>query len=433
MTEQKIIAEELLDFIHNSPSTFHVVQNCSIELQKNGFQELDLGQSWELKTGGKYFCTKNNSALFAFTIGHSPLEETGLKLIAAHSDSPGFKIKPQPEMVCEGTFLKLNTETYGSPILMTWLDRPLSIAGRVILKSDNPLQPKQILVDLRKPLLIIPSLAIHMNRTVNAGVELNKQIDMLPLFALVNNELEKDNYLLKRLATELSVTEDQIIDFDLFLYACERGCLVGANEEFISSPKLDDLAMVHAGIKALVEEPNQLSTNFMCVFDNEEVGSLTKQGAGSPVLRNIIERLAEKLGKTNEQLQQAIHKSFMISADMAHCVHPNKPEKSDPVNRPVINGGPIVKTHANQKYTTDAESSAIFETICRLVDVATQRFVNRSDMDGGSTLGNVSTGKIDIRTVDIGNPMLSMHSIRELSGTADHTSIIKVFKCFYSL
>jgi len=433
MTQEIKFAQELVDFIHQSPTAFHVVENTAKELEQEGFKYLDLTTAWDIKPGGKYYTTKSESALFAFQIGTDQPETSGIKLVSAHSDSPGFKIKPSPEMLADGKYLKLNTEVYGGPILMTWLDRPLSLAGRVLLKSNNPLNPSHRLVDLKKPLLIIPSVAIHLNRSVNDGIELNKQVDMLPLMTMVNDTLEKDNYLLKLIAEELKVDMAEILDFDLFVYEYEKGCLVGPNQEFISSPKLDDLAMVHAGLKALLASKNTNSTNILCVFDNEEVGSVTKQGAGSPVLRNIIERIMEKLGKSQEEYQRAIYRSFMISADMAHSVHPNHPEKHDPVLHPVMNAGPVIKIHANQKYTTDGESGAIFETICKTADVPVQKFVNRSDMVGGSTLGNVSTGKIDIRTVDIGNPMLGMHSVRELGGTRDHSYVTKAFETFYNM
>lgn len=336
-------------------------------------------------------------------------------------------------MIVDNRYMKLNTEVYGGPILMSWLDRPLSLAGRVILKSDNPLFPDFKLVDFRRPMVIIPNLAIHLNRAVNEGVELNKQKDMLPLVTTVTETLEKDNYLVNLIAGELQVDPKEIIDFDVFLYEHEKGCIMGPEFEFISSAKLDDLAMAHAGMKALCAADSSASSKMLCIFDNEEVGSGTKQGAGSPVLKHIIDRIMEKLGKSQEEKQRAIYKSFMISADMAHSIHPNQVDKHDPVLHPVINGGPVIKIHANQKYTTDGDSGAVFETICKMADVPVQKFVNRSDMVGGSTLGNVSTGQIDIRTVDMGNPMLAMHSVREFGGVKDHHYVTKVFKTFYQL
>ncbi len=433
MSQELQLANELIDFIHQSPTAFHVIKEAKNILSKAGFIELNMGESWKLKKGAKYYTTKNDSALFAFQLGTAPLEENGIKLVSAHSDSPGFKIKPDPEILADGRYLKLNTEVYGGPILNTWMDRPLSLAGRVLIKNKNILQPISKLVDFKKPLLVIPNMAIHLNRSVNDGVELNKQVDTLPLMASVSNTFEKDNYLLRLIAEELKIKQEDILDFDLFLYEYDKGCIIGANQEFISSGKLDDLAMVHAGIKAISGRTGKSSTHFLCIFDNEEVGSVTKQGAGSPVLRNIIERIMEKLGKSQEDYQRTIFNSYMISADMAHAIHPNHPEKHDPVLHPTINGGPVIKIHANQKYTSDGESTAIFESLCEKADIPYQKFVNRSDMVGGSTLGNISTGKLDIRTVDIGNPMLAMHSVRELAGVKDHNYITKVFETFFKL
>lgn len=433
MTQNIQLAQELIDFIHLSPTAFHVVEQSKMMLNKVGFEELNMGDIWKLKKGGKYYTTKNGSALFAFQLGNAPIEENGIKFISAHSDSPTFRIKPNPEILTTSNYLKLNTEVYGGPILNTWMDRPLSMAGRVMLKSKDTLQPTTRLIDFKRPLLTIPNMAIHLNRGVNDGVELNKQVDMLPLMSIVGETFEKDNYLLRLIADELKVAPENILDFDLFLYAVEKGCILGPYDEFISSGKLDDLAMVHAGLKAITGKTSKNSTHMLCIFDNEEVGSGTKQGAGSPVLRNILERIAEKLGLTRENYHRTIYKSFMISADMAHAVHPNHPDKHDPVLHPKLNGGPVIKIHANQKYTTDGESAAIFESICDKAEIPYQKFVNRSDMVGGSTLGNISTGKLDIRTVDIGNPMLAMHSVREFGGVKDHTYILKAFETFYKI
>jgi len=433
MTKDIKLAEELINFIFNSPTSFHVVENVAKELENKGYIKLELTDEWKIEKGGKYYTTKNGSAIFAFDTGKTPMEESGLKMICAHSDSPGFKIKPVPEMIVDGKLMKLNTEVYGGPILMSWLDRPLSIAGRVILKSEDPLNPAHKLINFRKPIVYIPNLAIHLNRSVNEGVELNKQKDMLPLISTVNKEMEKDGYVQKLIAQELQTDVDAILDFDLFLYEYEKGCVMGVNNEFISSPKLDDLAMVHAGLKALLNSEDSDSPKMLAVFDNEEVGSGTKQGAGSPVLKHIIDRISERLGQTQEQKQRTIYNTFMISADMAHSIHPNQVEKHDPVLHPVLNGGPVIKIHANQKYTTDGDSSAVFEALCEKTGVPCQKFVNRSDMVGGSTLGNVSTGQLDIRSVDVGNPMLSMHSVREFGGVKDHYYMTEVFKTFYGL
>lgn len=433
MSQELTLAQELIDFIYDSPSPYHVVENIKTQLNENGFTELPLTQEWKLVKGKKYYTTKNNTAIFAFQLGNKELPSDGIKMICAHSDSPSFKLKPQPEILVENKLLKLNTEVYGGPILMSWLDRPLSIAGRVIIKSEHPLYPESRFINFKKPLLIIPNLAIHLNREVNEGIALNKQKHMLPLLGVVNEHFEKDNYLIKLIAQELQIDPEEIIDFDLTLYEYQKGCIMGMNDELISSPKLDDLAMVHAGLKALLKSYNGENTQMLCIFDNEEVGSQTKQGAGSPVLSNILQRINFALGYYQEDFYRTIYRSFMISADMAHSVHPNQVEKHDPVLHPVLNGGPVIKIHANQKYTTDGDSGAVFEMLCKQANIPYQKFVNRSDMVGGSTLGNVSLSQIDMRSVDIGNPMLAMHSVRELGGVSDHLYTTKVFTEFYNL
>lgn len=432
MTKELEFARGLIDFIYQSPSPYHVVDNLRGKLQANGFSELSLRDRWTVKKGGKYFVTQSESALIAFVVGTGELEQDGFHLIGAHTDSPTFRVKPLPEMVVENTYVKLNVETYGGPILNTWLDRPLSIAGRVTLKAENPFYPEHRLVNIQKPILIIPNLSIHMNRKVNEGVELNKQKDMLPMLALVTEQFEKDRFLIKLIAKELGVEADKIVDFDLFLYEFEKGQIIGLNEEFISCGKLDDLAMVHAGIEALIDAPVGKSTNVMVCFDNEEVGSETKQGAGSPILRNVLERIAMGLGKDREDFFRALYSSFLISADMAHAIHPNSPELHDPVNRPMLNKGPVIKISANQTYTTDSDSNTVFELVCAKAGVPVQRFVNRSDQRGGSTIGPISSTQLDIRSLDIGNPMLAMHSIRELGGVQDHTYLKQAFVGYFS-
>jgi aspartyl aminopeptidase len=425
------LAKELIDFIYESPTAFQAVDSIKKVLSIHSFTELKEEDSWSLSKGSKYFVTKNDSALIAFVIGEGEIEKEGFKIIGAHTDSPAFRIKPMPEMLSEGQYVKLNTEVYGGPILNTWLDRPLAVAGRVILKSDNVLEPKSVNINLNKPLLIIPNLAIHMNRNVNAGIELNKQKDMLPMLGMVNETLEKDKYLLSLLAEELKVKIEDILDFDLFLYEFEKGCIMGIQNEFISSSRLDDLAMVHAALKGICEGNPKSGINVAAFFDNEEIGSTTKQGADSPLLAHVLERIIIALGKGREDYFRAVSKSFMISADLAHAVHPNSSEKHDPVIKPMLNKGPVIKISAAQKYTTDSNSSAVYEQICNKAGVPVQKFVNRSDMAGGSTIGPISSSHVNMRSVDIGTPILAMHSIRELAGTQDHMYIVKSFKEFY--
>lgn len=429
----KEYAKALINFIDKSPNNFLATDTIKTELLNNGFEELLPCDRWELKKEGKYFVTKNDSAIFAFVIGSDDVADSGFRIICSHSDSPTFRIKPSAEIKTEGGVLKLNTEVYGGPILYTWFDRPLSIAGRVLLRTDNPLAPDTALINIERPIIIIPHLAIHLNRTVNEGNALSKQKDMLPVIAIINENCEKDNYLLNLIAHELMVSAEDIIDFDLTLYEWNKGCLAGANEEFISVGRLDDLAMAHASMNALLDSDNAKVTKVMAVFDNEETGSGTKQGAASPVLRNIMERIVLSQSDHKEDFFRAIDNSFMISADMAHAIHPNYPEKHDPTNHPVLGGGPVIKINANQKYVSDAESAAIFASICKQAGVPCQYFVNHSDIAGGSTLGNILTAQMDIKGVDMGNPMWGMHSVRETGAVEDHYYAIKVFTRFFNL
>lgn len=433
MKKEQKFAKTLIDFIDESPSAFHAVEKVREILTKEGFKELFFEDKWELEKEGKYYVTKNNTAIIGFVVGKGEIEKNGFKLVGAHTDAPTFRIKPNPEMTVEGKYLKLNTEVYGGPILNTWFDRPLSMAGRVTTKTNNSLRPKQILVDMEKPIMVIPNLAIHMNRKVNEGVKINPQTDTLPLVTMINDKFEKDNFLVGLIAEKLGVEKEEILDFELFLYEVEKGSLIGLNEEFISIGKLDDLAMVHAGLHGLIDSKVGNGTNVLICFDNEEVGSTTKQGAASPMLRTILERICISLGKDREDYYRALSNSFLISADMAHALHPNYIEKQDPTNKPVINGGPTIKYSASQSYTTESVSAAIYEGICKSIKVPVQKFVNRSDERGGSTIGPISTTQLDVSSVDIGNPILGMHSIRELGGILDHYYVYKSFEEFYKI
>ena len=433
MEQELVLAHDLIDFLYDSPTAFQAVANVKQTLLKEGFFEIFEADRWDLEAGGKYFVTKNSSALIAFVVGSAACEDYGFKIVGAHTDSPGFRVKPAPEMEVEGSYVRLNTEVYGGPIRSTWMDRPLAIAGRVMLKSADILNPRTALVNINRPIMIIPNLAIHMNREVNKGVELNLQKDTLPLLAHINQQLTKGNYLLNTVAAELGEVAEDILDYDLFLYEYEKGCIVGLDNEFISSGRLDDLAMVHAGIRALISSAGTCATNVMVAFDNEEVGSRTKQGGDSQFLANVLERIVVSAGGGREGFLRALSQSFMISADLAHAVHPNVGDKHDPVNRPVLNGGPVIKLAASQSYTTDSDSGAVYAQICKTAGVPVQWFVNRSDLVGGSTIGPISSTHLDIRAVDIGSPILAMHSIRELGGVKDHWYILKSLEAFYNL
>lgn len=423
--------EKLIGFLNASPVNFLAVRNVCNELMDNGFVQLKAEDAIR-NLPEKFFITKNESAVFAFHLGRRTMADAGFHIIAAHSDSPTFRIKPNAEMTGEGGMVRLNTEAYGGSILNTWFDRPLSLAGRVILRSDDALMPKTRLLHIKRPLLVIPNLAIHFNRQVNDGVKLNKQKDMLPILGYVNDKLEGDGLLIRIIADELKIEKERIIDFDLYLYDTTPACLVGLNNEFVSSGRLDDLSMVHAGLEAMTAEDGQADvTRVLAVFDNEETGSGTKQGAGSNFLMSLIQRIVIAQGGCLDDYFRSVEKAFMVSADNAHGFHPNYVEKYDPTNHALLGGGPVIKINAAQKYATDAMSAAAFQQICERAGVPCQRFVNRSDIAGGSTLGNILTSSIAIRGVDMGNPVLAMHSVRELASASDHENCIKAFIEFY--
>lgn len=430
---EKKLALELIDFLYDSPSACHGVKVTQKILNENGFIEIKETDKWDLKAKGKYYVVKNDSALIAFEIGSGNIEETGLRLIGAHTDVPGFRIKPNPQMISEGKYIKLNTEVYGGPILHTWFDRPLSIAGKVSLKGKSPLKPETKLVNINKPLLIIPSLAIHMNREVNEGFKINKQVDTIPLLGLINERLEKEDYLMNILADELKVNKDDILNFELGLYEYEKGMLIGMNEELISSGRFDDLWMVYAGIRALIDSRENEATKVMICIDNEEIGSLTAEGANSTLLNNILERIVIGLGKNKEEYYRALANSIMISADLAHAVHPNLGGKHDPTNRPVLEGGPVLKIAASGSYSTDSFNGAIFAGVCEAAGVPFQKFVNRSDVRGGTTIGPVTAANLTVPVIDMGAPVLGMHSIRELASVKDNYYTVKAFTEFFSL
>ena len=423
--------EKLLSFIDASPVNFLAVRNVCNTLLDNGFVQLHAEEALK-DLPDKFFITKNNSAVFAFHLGRQSMADAGFRIIAAHSDSPTFRIKPNAEMIGEGGLLRLNTEAYGGAILNTWFDRPLSLAGRVILRSADALNPQTRLLNIKRPLLVIPNLAIHFNRQVNDGVKLSKQKDMLPILGYVNDRLEADGLLVRLIANELQIEKEQIIDFDLYLYDTTPACLVGLNNEFISSGRLDDLSMVHAGMEAMIaESAKPEATKVLAIFDNEETASGTKQGADSNFLMSLIQRIVLAQGGSLDDYYRSVEKAFMVSADNAHGFHPNYAEKYDPTNHALLGGGPVIKINAAQKYATDAMSAAVFQQICERAGVPCQRFVNSSDIAGGSTLGNILTSSIAINGVDMGNPVLAMHSVRELASAADHENCIKAFTEFY--
>lgn len=423
----------LEDFLDKSPVNFLAVKTIKEVLIASGYREIKASDPLGVvKAGDKLFVTKNDSSLYAINVGTETMAEVGFKMICAHCDSPTFRIKPNAEIACEGGLVKLNTELYGGAILSTWLDRPLSLAGRVILRGDDALSPVTRLLHVKRALLTIPNLAIHFNRQVNDGVMLSKQKDMLPILGFGMGESKSGSYIKNIICEELGCEDRDILDYDLYLYDTTPASRVGMNGEFVQSGRLDDLSMVHAGLEALTATGTGRTTNVLAVFDNEETGSATKQGAGSPFLASILERIVTAQGGSREDFYRAIEKAFMISADNAHGWHPNYPEKMDLTNHPVMGGGPVIKYNASQKYVSDALSAAVFMEICRKAGVPCQKFVNHSDVAGGSTLGNILSGSIPLRGVDMGNAIWAMHSARETGSIADHVYCIKAFTEFYA-
>ena len=430
--EVKSFAREVIEFIDESPSTYHVVKNCSDILDENGFERIMPREKWEIKKGGKYFLKKSSSTIIAFTVGEDFDVKNGFKIFGAHTDSPCFRIKPNPEIITENV-VRLNTEVYGGPILSTWFDRPLSIAGRVIVKGENSFFPRTVKIKIDEPLLTIPNLAIHQNREVNNGVKIDKQNDVLPVISLINKNFEREGYLERVILEKTGIKKEDIIDFDLYLYATEKGCLLGANEEFMSSPKIDNLASVYTGLIGLLEaEENQDRINIFVAFDNEEIGSATKQGADSNYLLNTLERISLALGLSRGDFLRMLESSYILSADAAHAAHPAHLGKTDPTNRGKINEGISIKISAKQKYTSDGYSIAVIKQLIEGTEIQIQPFVNESNELGGSTIGPISSTHLDIDGVDLGVPMLAMHSVRELCGIFDVFYLKELAKEFFS-
>lgn len=425
------LTQDLITFIDQSPTMFHAVQGCTQALEEQHFKYLTPDSPWEIKVGGKYYTTMNDSCVIAFEVNSENVEKHGFRIIGTHSDAPGFRLKPNCEMT-SNSYVTLNTEGYGGSILSTWFDRPLSIAGRVALQGEDLLHPVTKLVDLNKPLVIIPNLAIHMNREVNNGIKFNKQKDTLPLLTYTHEPIEA-SYIYDLLAEALGVAADTILDADLYLYPFEKSYCVGLKEEFISAPRLDDLSMTYAALHAMLNNTSTEGISMFVCYDNEEIGSHTKQGADSPYLRRVMERILLALGKDREALFMALENSFMLSGDVAHLSHPNYMEKSDPTNKVLPGKGPCIKVNANFSYTTDSDSYAVFAGICKKFQIPYQVFVNRSDERGGSTIGPITASQLGIRSVDIGTPMLAMHSARELMTKEDFIYTCQSMVAFFSI
>lgn len=412
----------LVKFIQQHPTAFHVVAGQADLLETSGYQRLSEGESWHLKPGGKYYVTRNGSAIMAFRL---PVKDpAGFMILASHGDSPGFRIKPNPEIEAAGAYTTLNVESYGGAILNTWLDRPLSVAGRITVKTEKGLSVK--LMNIDRDLLLIPNLAIHQNRKVNEGVKLNVQKDLQPLFGLKEcTELEQ------LIAAEAGVDRSDILSQELSLYVRSAPTSWGADENFISSPRLDNVQCAFSSLEGFLKAKTGDSIPIHLVYDNEEVGSGTKQGAASTFLKDTLKRIVKVLACDGDAYHRLIANSFMLSADNAHAIHPNSPEKFDPIHHPVPGSGVVVKIAANQKYTTDGLSEGLVKLLAQKAGVPLQVFVNHSDQAGGSTLGNLSGNQVPVKCVDIGLAQLAMHSAFETCGVGDTDALISLAKTFF--
>jgi aspartyl aminopeptidase len=430
--------KELMEFLDSSITAYQAVDNTKKILENNGFTKLYENKIWSLDKNGKYFVIRNDSSIMAFTMPNCDTDKIkGFHVYAAHSDSPAFKIKENPEMTKEGSYVTINTEKYGGMILSTWLDRPLTIAGRVCIEENGEI--KSYPVKLKDNICMIPNIAIHMNRDMNDGVKLNPQVDMIPLISLASDNDNEKLGLKDFVADELSkttgkaLTADDILSYDLFVENSEKSVLAGAKDEFIMSARYDDLGCVFAGTKALIDVNSKEYINVLAVFDNEEVGSLTRQGADSTLLKDTLENIADGLGLPPKVYRTWKAQSFMLSADNAHACHPNQGAKADPTNRPVLNKGIVLKHHGSQKYSTDAYSAAYVKKLCRDNDIPFQTYANRSDIAGGSTLGNLAMAQVSMAAADIGLPQLAMHSAYETAGVQDMEYLVRLAKAFYNI
>ena len=427
MKEYEKCAKEMLEFVEKSPSCFHAVANVRKLLEEQEFEELKETEEWKTEPGKGYYVSRNDSSLIAFRLPEEAEKAGGFHIVASHSDSPSFKIKEAPEKTVENHYVSLNTEKYGGMILSTWLDRALSVAGRIVVREKDKTETK--LVNIDKDLLVIPNVAIHMNRDMNSGVAYNPQTDMLPLFADCGGG--KKASLMKKVAKAAGVKQEDILGHDLFLYAREKGRILGNDGEFVLSPRLDDLQCVFSSVKAFTQACPTSYINVCAVFDNEEVGSGTKQGADSTFLEDTLWRVAESLNMSRSCYLRLVAGSFLVSADNAHAVHPNHPELADPTNRPVLNGGIVIKYHGSQRYATDAISAAKMKMLCERAKVPFQTYANRSDIVGGTTLGNISNAHVSVSGADIGLPQLAMHSAVETAGVKDTKYAVDMFRVFF--
>lgn len=423
--------DRLFHLLETATSRFHTVKAVEEELQKNGFEKLYLKKRWQLEKGGKYMVVHHGSTIFAFTVGKDFEAGDSFRIAASHGDFPGFQIKPNAGLE-NGGYLQLNTEGYGGAILSTWMDRPLSVAGRVVLKTDDVFKPEVCLLDMKKPVLIIPNLAIHFNREMNKGVELRKQVEMIPIYGTASEKLTKDAFV-EAIAKALDVAKEDILDYELMIYNIDKPCFVGLEDEFVSSPRLDNLTSTQALIEGITAEQRTRGINMMIVFDHEEVGSRSKQGAASTLVATYLEKIYASLELDKQDVTNAMEESLFMSVDVSHAFNPNYAAKYDISNRHVMNKGFAIKEASSQSYATDSEAIAIVQQICEKEGIAYQKFVNHSDSVGGGTIGAISSAMLPIRTVDIGVPLFAMHSSRETMGVKDYESLVAYIKAYYRL
>ena len=425
-------ADKLIDMLSVCTCSFTTVKKCIELLEENGFKSLKLGKRFNIEEGGKYYINIYDSSLFAFAVGKELDIYSGLKMVTAHTDHPCLYIKPNPELK-RAEYGMVNVEMYGGMILNTWLDRPLSAAGKVMIKTNNVMKPESRIVDFNKSLFTIPNLAIHQNRDVNKGIELNRQKDMMPLCTMVSEILNKDDYFMSYLAKKLKVEKEDILDYEIYIYNNDIPETVGLNDEFISSPRLDNITSVAAAIEGLIQCRNEKSICAISLFDSEEIGSRTKQGADSNIINMILEKIYDALSYSRSEYIDSVMNSFCISLDVAHGEHPNKLEKSDETNKNPLNNGVVIKRACSQTYATDSETIAILEQIMKQTNIPYQKFTSRSDVTTGSTLGCYVGKYLPMRMVDVGVPILAMHSARELMGVKDQRALEKLVEEFFNI
>lgn len=425
MEQYKNDLNELMELLKASVSPLHTIRYSMELLKSHGFTELKLNEAWNLESGKGYYVNAFDTTLVGFTVGEDAKEHPNFRIASSHTDWPCLMVKPSPEIAAEG-YAKLNVAVYGGPILSTWLDRPLSLAGKVCTASEDPFQPKVHLVDFKRPLLTVPNLAIHFNREVNNGVALNPQIDMQPIIAMLDETLNKDEFFLELVADELQVKKEDILDYEFYIYNCDEPQILGIHNEFLSSPRLDNLTSVHACLSGLMGSSKKKGICVAALYDNEEIGSSTKQGAASPLTDRILEKIYLSLGYTRSEFLDALFSGFLLSLDVAHAYHPNKGEKYDPKDHVPLNGGVGLKLAVNQAYATDASHVSVIEGICRKHHIPYRKFSNRSDIKGGSTLGSISSCLLTMPAVDAGVAILAMHSAREMMGVKDQWALAEL-------